>query len=105
MGSSDHNKLSPLSWQEKLMIGMDIANGMKVLHQKDIIHRDLNTNNVLVTFMKEEGRLVAKICDFGLARKLRKNHQDRVNSSFLMTSPLPSSNNIYRQQTAFKFKI
>jgi len=74
---------------------MDIAAGMKVLHGKDIIHRDLNTNNVLVTFMKEEGRLVAKICDFGLARKLRKNHEDRVNSSFLMTSPNTMPNASY----------
>ena len=41
--------------------------------------------------MKEEGRLVAKICDFGLARKLRKNHEDRVNSSFMASPSLRSS--------------
>ena len=60
-------KNSPLTWQEKLWIALDIATGMQVLHGKEIIHRDLNTANVLVTFMKEEGRLVCKICDFGYA--------------------------------------
>eukprot|EP01083_Nonionella_stella_P106385 306918_1 len=91
---------APLTWPDKLWLALDIATGMQVLHSKDIIHRDLNTNNVLVTFMKEEGRLVAKICDFGLARKLSNNHQDRVHSSFLASSPAPpKQNNSFNQHS------
>ena len=43
----------------------DLLLGMECLHQKNIVHRDLKTSNLLYS---NEG--ILKICDFGLARRV-----------------------------------
>ena len=52
----------------KLSILADISQGLEFLHGQDIIHRDLSSNNVLLT-----KHCVAKLSDFGAA-KLIVNH-------------------------------
>ena len=45
----------------------NMANGLKFLHKNRVIHRDLKTDNVLVT-TNRKGSPICKISDFGLAR-------------------------------------
>ena len=52
----------------KLSILVDIAQGLEFLHSQDIIHRDLSSNNVLLTKY-----LVAKIADLGVAKVVEHN--------------------------------
>ena len=47
----------------KLSILMDTCNGLEFLHSQSIIHRDLSSNNILLT-----KHLVAKISDLGMAK-------------------------------------
>ena len=47
----------------KLSILMDTCNGLQFLHSQNIIHRDLSSNNILLT-----KHLVAKISDLGMAK-------------------------------------
>ena len=58
-----HDEKKTLSPAEKTMIAYGIASGMKYLHDKEIIHRDLKTQNVL---LDEDN--VPIICDFGSSR-------------------------------------
>ncbi|RIB03737.1 kinase-like domain-containing protein [Gigaspora rosea] len=53
-----------ISWVELIQIAGDIANGLKHLHDKHIIHRDLHSKNVLLN----DGR--ALITDFGISKHL-----------------------------------
>ena len=61
------------SWSERLSLLQDIAEGLEYLHLVlHSIHRDLKSDNVLLSREKSSNRLRAKIADFGLS-KLRTN--------------------------------
>jgi serine/threonine protein kinase len=55
-----------LSTRERLELFVEICTGVQHAHQKGIIHRDLKPSNLLV--MRQDGRAVPKIIDFGVAR-------------------------------------
>ena len=64
----------------RLHIGCQIAEGMNYLHEESIIHRDLNSMNVVLT--KD---FAAKICDFGCARRI--GAQGHINPTTISGSP------------------
>jgi len=54
---------APLSTEQTLDLGMQIAEAIRHAHEHHIIHRDIKPHNILVT---EDGRI--KVTDFGIAR-------------------------------------
>ncbi|KAL4482968.1 hypothetical protein ABPG74_018994 [Tetrahymena malaccensis] len=64
-----HKKLSEA---EAKRITYRLAEGLKYLHDKSIIHRDLKLGNVLLSSDHQ-----VKICDFGLAVRLNGNEQEK----------------------------
>lgn len=63
-----HRSKSDLSKEQRLGLAAGVASALVFLHSSSpaIIHRDIKTQNVLL----DETRMVAKLCDFGLAIKL-----------------------------------
>lgn len=59
-------------------IASDVASGCLYLSEKNIIHRDIASRNVLIEIIDD--KVVAKICDFGLAIIL-----ENKNSKFIAT--------------------
>ncbi len=68
-----------LSVTQKILIGSQVAIGLAYLHSKSILHRDLNTRNVLLT-----NDLTAKIADFGCAVIISCSH---IPFRYLLPSP------------------
>jgi len=54
-----------LTWSEKLEIARQLLDVLVVVHHRNVIHRDLKPDNVMITATAE-----VKVLDFGLARLL-----------------------------------
>ncbi|KAH3758503.1 kinase domain protein [Pelomyxa schiedti] len=55
-----------LSFQEVIALSLGICRGVAALHKRNIIHRDLSSNNVLL-----DSHGIPKITDFGVSRVIR----------------------------------
>lgn len=58
------NNQGKIEFQRKLKMLLDIARGVDFLHRREIIHRDLKSDNCLV-----DAHLTVKLSDFGLSKR------------------------------------
>eukprot|EP00047_Mylnosiga_fluctuans_P012144 m.24616 g.24616 ORF g.24616 m.24616 type:complete len:762 (+) comp4037_c0_seq1:45-2330(+) len=61
-----------LPWDLRMRFSQDIARGMKYLHARRVIHRDLKSDNCLI-----RTDLTAVVADFGLARVMEDAEEER----------------------------
>jgi serine/threonine protein kinase len=59
----------PLPWSEVKTIALGICEGLRVMHEAGIIHRDLKSRNVMLA--QRNGVVHAVVMDFGLAHEVR----------------------------------
>lgn len=56
--------------EESINIFQQILSGVKVIHQNNVIHRDLKLENIFIKKNPQNNHLICKIGDFGLARQI-----------------------------------
>ena len=69
----DRNQLTP---KERLELFVPVCNAIQHAHQNGIIHRDIKPSNVLV--MIYDGKRVAKLIDFGVAKATDQRLTERT---------------------------
>jgi hypothetical protein len=62
------NRVGALDAQEALAYAIEVARGLTVAHGRNMVHRDIKPQNVLID---SEGR--AKLTDFGISRQLEQD--------------------------------
>jgi serine/threonine-protein kinase len=62
------NRIGALDVQEALAYAIEVARGLTVAHNRNMVHRDIKPQNVLID---SEGR--AKLTDFGISRQLEQD--------------------------------
>ncbi|RKP08957.1 kinase-like domain-containing protein, partial [Thamnocephalis sphaerospora] len=69
-----------LAWPQRISFAVDVARALAFLHARDIIHRDIKGENLLVT---ENGRI--KVCDFGFSRIAAQDEDEMKRISYCGT--------------------
>ncbi|MEG0805844.1 MAG: Stk1 family PASTA domain-containing Ser/Thr kinase [Lachnospiraceae bacterium] len=81
-------KKGKLSFKETISIAIQVSNGIRAAHNKQIVHRDIKPQNIIIS---TEGKV--KVTDFGIARAATTNTiSSDVMGSVHYTSPEQARN-------------
>ena len=79
-------KKFPISQIKNIM--NQLNNAFKIMQKKNIIHRDIKLENILVKYNnKTENDFVVKLCDFGLSREYNYDIDDSFAGSYETMAP------------------
>lgn len=63
----------PIAWREACAIGAQIADALSAIHARGFVHRDLTSDNVLIT-TNEDGSPFVHVLDLGVAGVVKPQH-------------------------------
>merc|ERR550525_116934 len=86
---------------QRLFYLNDIARGMKFMHSNRFVHRDLKTANVVVSYSGR--KYVAKICAFGVSRRIDDFKHDEVDDDDVDTEE-SIAESIHKKTTDFNIE-
>lgn len=72
-------QINSLPLQDFFLIALSVAQGIEDIHNKNLIHKDINPSNILIN----HDHKIIKIIDFGLATKLSREHPTLKNPTHL----------------------
>lgn len=91
------------TWADRREFGLDVALGLKALHESKIVHGDVKPSNILV--FEARGLLrghMARISDFGGAIfDLDDNHANRYGGTSIYNAPEQEQRGKYKSETMF----
>lgn len=70
------SSLPSLTWDQRLSIALDVANGLQYMHehiQPSIVHRDIRTSNILL-----DSRLKAKLANLSMAKPAMNSTSHKI---------------------------
>ncbi|XP_024517227.1 fibroblast growth factor receptor 1 isoform X2 [Selaginella moellendorffii] len=102
--STSSTTTPPFAMRESLSIMLQVAAAMELLHSKDMIHRDLKTDNILVRQHRDIVRV--KVADLGLACvHLGGLHTDRRGTKNFMAPEVYASETYSKKADVYSFAM
>ncbi|GES72491.1 kinase-like domain-containing protein [Rhizophagus clarus] len=83
-----------LNWETRIKMASQIASGLKCIHERNIVHRDLHSKNILV----HDGKMM--ITDFGLSKSLDNNEHSVVGGMVGYIEPQCFIDSTYKRDKA-----
>ncbi|CAG8566541.1 14859_t:CDS:2, partial [Acaulospora colombiana] len=74
-------RFNELNWETKKRMAVEISNGLSVMHNNNIVHRDLHSGNVLIHNNQ------MKISDFGLSKYVNISPRSIIGGTVAYTDP------------------
>ena len=87
----------PFPPRRALAVATQICRSLREAHGQGIIHRDLKPGNVMLT-QSDEGEELAKVLDFGLAKRVDRNSNEDTKTDTVPGSPKYMAPEVIRQQ-------
>lgn len=88
----------PLKLVQSVKLVVDILSGLACAHHHGVVHCDLKPENILLT--EQDGTLVAKIADFGVARLMEQIERE-LDGADIMGSPAYMAPECYYQKYTY----
>ncbi len=98
-GQTLREKKGSISFKQAIDIGIQLADGLAVAHEKGIVHRDIKPDNIMI---RKDG--IAQIMDFGLA-KLRGVSRLTKEGSTVGTAGYMSPEQVHGQEADHRSDI
>eukprot|EP00730_Choanoeca_flexa_P017754 TRINITY_DN8581_c0_g1_i1.p1 TRINITY_DN8581_c0_g1~~TRINITY_DN8581_c0_g1_i1.p1 ORF type:complete len:381 (+),score=58.28 TRINITY_DN8581_c0_g1_i1:193-1335(+) len=68
---------------------LGIAKGIAHVHDRNVVHRDIKPNNVLLMYDAQSNRITPAICDFGSAQHMDELEERATGGAITFTPPSP----------------
>lgn len=87
-----------LSIKTRVKIGLQILNALSYLHSIQIWHRDVKSENVLVTQITH-GNLNVKLCDFGISKEFSDDRKEGTEGTVPFMAPEFLDSKVFTSQS------
>ena len=84
-------KQRPLSVEEIYEVFSNLNNVFKIMQEKQIVHRDLKNENILIKYTNsEKTKFIPKLCDFGFSKQIEDKSKTFVGSTYTIAPEIIS---------------
>ena len=83
--NDDQEKYKGTALTHDLQVLHDIASGLAYIHSKNLVHRDIKPQNLLISFPDKNGRVWIKVADYGHTKSTTPTNSFSLSKGFSAT--------------------